>query len=59
MTRPTVLSSSEKERTHAQTSVLRPLSYLWCRCREALCAAFGCSALTTTCGPEALRGRGD
>ena len=30
MTRHAILSSSGKERTHAQTSIVRPLSYLWC-----------------------------
>jgi hypothetical protein len=56
MTRLTVLSSCEKERTHAQTSVLRPLSYMWCRCREALCTAFRCAALTAARRPEVFRG---
>jgi hypothetical protein len=46
---------NEKEGTHAHTVILRPLSYMWCPCREALCAAFRCSALRGTCRPEVLR----
>jgi hypothetical protein len=48
---------NEKERTHAQTDILCSLSYMWCRCREALCAAFRCSAFNTSRRPEACRCR--
>jgi hypothetical protein len=49
---------NEKERTHAQTVILRSLSYMWCRCREALCAAFRCSAFKTARRPDVCRFRG-
>jgi hypothetical protein len=52
--RAVAFCQSEEERTHAQTVVFRSLSYMWCRCREALRAAFWWSALRTTCGPEAI-----
>src|ERR1700732_4971759 len=46
---------NEKERTHAQTVILCSLSYMWCRCREALCAAFRCSAFKTARRPDVCR----
>ena len=46
---------NEKERTHAQTSLLRAVSYLWCRDQEELCAAFRYSALETSRRPEVCR----
>jgi len=46
---------NETERTHARAIILRALSYMWCRCRRALCAAFWCSALGTSCRPEVCR----
>jgi hypothetical protein len=49
---------SEKERTHAQTVILRFLSHMWCRYREVLCAAFRCSAFKPACRPEVGRCRG-
>jgi hypothetical protein len=51
----TVFFPNENERSHARTIVLRPLSYLWCCCRGALCAAFRFPALRTTFGPETFR----
>jgi len=38
----------EKERTHAQPDFLGALSYMWCRRRWGLCAAFRWSTLRTT-----------
>src|ERR1700730_10863764 len=49
---------NEKERTHPQTVILRSLSYMRCRCREALCAAFRCSAFKTARRPDVCRFRG-
>jgi hypothetical protein len=49
---------NEKERTHARTANLCPLSYLWCPCRGTLRAAFRSFALTTTRRPEVCRCRG-
>ncbi len=43
---------NEKERTHAQTSILRPLSYLWCRYQEELCAELRGSTLRTSRRPR-------
>jgi hypothetical protein len=47
--------TNEKERTHAPTFILRPLSHLWCPCREALHTNHGCAALKLTCEPEVCR----
>jgi hypothetical protein len=48
---------NEKERTHAQTIILCPLSHVWCSSTEALCAAFRSSALGATRRPEVCRRR--
>jgi hypothetical protein len=45
----------EKERTHPQTVILCPLSYMWCCCRGGLCAAFRRCALGTTRRQEVCR----
>jgi hypothetical protein len=53
--RVTAICQNEEKRTHAQTSILRPLSYLWCLDQEELCAAFGCPALAASLGSEVCR----
>ena len=53
--RVSTICQNEKERTHAQTSILRAVSYLWCRDQEELCAAFRYSALKTSRRPEVCR----
>jgi hypothetical protein len=50
-----ILSEMKRKELHARTVVLCPLSYMWCRCRGALRAAFRCSALRTTRRPEVCR----
>jgi hypothetical protein len=40
----------ENEGADAHTVILRPLSYLWCRCRAALPAAFRCALNHTLTG---------
>jgi len=47
----------KKVRTHAQTSLLRPLPYLWRRYQKELCTAFRWSALKTSRRPEVCRYR--
>jgi hypothetical protein len=49
---------NEKERTHAHTSIFRPLSYMWGRSRGMLCSAFRCSSLRSTHKPEVCSYRG-
>src|SRR5258708_26114439 len=36
----TAVCQNENERSHARTSILRPLPYLWRRRQKELCAAF-------------------
>src|SRR5260370_41905731 len=49
------ICQDEKERAHAQTSILRAVSYLWFRDQEELCAAFRYSALKNSRRPEVCR----
>jgi len=46
---------NEEEGTHAQASILRLLSLMWCARSRALCAAFRRSALSTSCRAEVCR----
>jgi len=50
---PYSLGAHEKERPHARAIILRALSYMWRRCRWAMCPAFRGSAVRATRGPEA------
>src|ERR1700687_6231946 len=55
---PTCLIAScphEKERTHAQTFIRCPLSYLWRLCWKSVCAEFRDSALQNTRRPPQCR----
>jgi hypothetical protein len=48
--------SNEKEGTDTKTVVLRPVSYVWCRCGKALCHAVRWPTPRITLIPEAFSG---
>jgi hypothetical protein len=55
--RPHVITfcQNENECTHVQATILRAMSYLWCRYQEELCAEFRGSTLKTSHRSEVCR----